>query len=50
MKSYVGHSIKKRDSLMVLMVHKYRRKQMAYKCQVVARGGPQRLVRVVGTA
>lgn len=23
---------------------------MAYKCQAVARGGPQRLVRVVGTA
>lgn len=50
METWVGHSIKKRNNLMVLVVHKQRRKQMADKCQVIARGGPQRLVRIVGTA
>lgn len=50
METWVGHSIKKRNNLMVLVVPKQRRKQMADKCQVIPRGGPQRLVRIVGTA
>lgn len=45
-----GHSIRKRNNQMVLMVHKWGRKRMTHKCQVVARGGPQRLVRAVETA
>lgn len=45
-----GRSVRKGNDQMVLMVRERGRKWMAYKCQVVARGGPQRLVRAVGTA